>query len=298
MPRLIPVIPGFRLGLTLILLLFWLPAASQRSLSAWQQESPIHRQFGFSRSKKKAATKNRVQQPKKTGTGASKSGQKSTGRVRPNEDFAPLALGYSILSAKDNGESEQILLTKNTEAFRLGDRIRLLIEANDDGYLYVFNTIDGKDPEMIFPSPRLNGGDNLIEAHVPQEIPSRENKNPKLRWFEFQPPAGTEELYIVFSRSKLKTVPSGLELMNLCKRKNCNQIRPDSKAWAFIIGVEKEPKIKETADIETQNLDDDITKSVSRRIRLAPDAAKPTTIYQTRSNESGEIVVTVKITSK
>jgi hypothetical protein len=208
-----------------------------------------------------------------------------------------LALGYSILQAEKAVEGSRILLTESAKLFRIGDRVRLLVETNADGYLYVFNTLDGRDPEMIFPSYRLSNGDNRIEAHVPYEIPSRENRNPKLQWFEFQPPPGAERLYLVFSLDPLANVPIGQALVAHCQRQmDC--LAPPADVWNRIAADERVPKQTESLKGEARLLAGDVDQSVARRIRLSADAPKPTELSQNKSAADRRIVVVVNLESR
>ena len=63
--------------------------------------------------------------------------------------------------------SGRAIRVEPTREFRTGDRIRIALEPNTDGYLYIFNSENGAAPKMIFPDARLDGGENWIEAHVP-----------------------------------------------------------------------------------------------------------------------------------
>ena len=302
--------PGVLSFLTLFLFLCSQPLASQQ----YQKETPLHRQFGFSRTKAGetkagsgksvkggAPTREGKENPPKpvSGKKAEQGAQSTTENPAHNEASAePLILGYSIIQGERAGAGERILLTRAAKVFRIGDRIRLLIETNADGYLYVFNTVDGKDPEMIFPSQRLNDGDNRIVAHVPYEIPSRENPDPKLQWFEFQPPPGAEQLYLVFSREQLERIPSGQALLFQCQRRSNCLVRPEPAVWDQIATAEKLPKLKETLKSEAQPLAENVNKSVARRIRLPREAPKPTVLSQNQSAADSRIVVVVNIESR
>ena len=64
-----------------------------------------------------------------------------------------------------------------------GDRLRLTVEAPVPGFLYVIDRekfVDGSvgDPLLIFPTNRINGGDNKVAPGRLVEIPSRDDKPP------------------------------------------------------------------------------------------------------------------------
>jgi len=92
-----------------------------------------------------------------------------------------IGLGYTMFMREPSGRGIRV---EPTREFHNGDRIRLALEPNVDGYIYIFDSEDGGPPKMIYPDARLDGGDNWIEAHVPVEIPSSEETEERLRWFE------------------------------------------------------------------------------------------------------------------
>jgi hypothetical protein len=77
--------------------------------------------------------------------------------------------------------------------FHAGDRIRLAVEANDGGYLYVVNQGSSGTWKLLFPSPEIKDGDNHIQKRVRYEIPSGYT-------FTFDEQSGEEKLFIVLSR--------------------------------------------------------------------------------------------------
>ena len=102
-----------------------------------------------------------------------------------------------------------------------GDHVRVLIETNADGYLYVFNTTDGGKPMMIYPDPELDEAGNYFQSHVPFEIPSSLAAEERLKWFTFDDNSGAEKLYFVFTREPLATVPIEDDLITYCRENSC-----------------------------------------------------------------------------
>src|SRR5215831_10817852 len=86
-----------------------------------------------------------------------------------NAPVQAIALGYTMFMRDVNGRAVRI---DPTREFHNGDRIRISLEPNIDGYLYVFHIEGDGQPEMIFPDARLEGGENWVEAHVPLDVPS------------------------------------------------------------------------------------------------------------------------------
>ncbi len=108
---------------------------------------------------------------------------------RPSGPRPALGLRYTIL--KKSGD-QPVEVGPGT-VFHAGDRIRLAVEANDDGYLYVVNQGSSGTWKLLFPSAEIKDGDNRIQKRVRYEIPSGYT-------FTFDEQAGEEKLFIVLSR--------------------------------------------------------------------------------------------------
>ncbi|MBZ5591122.1 MAG: DUF4384 domain-containing protein [Acidobacteriia bacterium] len=131
-----------------------------------------------------------------TVAGGASTGQSSNGAVpvvkaayRPQGPHPALGLRYTIL--KKTGDAQAEVNAETT--FHAGDRIRLAVEANDDGYLYVVNRGSSGTWKLLFPSPEIKDGDNRVQKRVRYEIPSGYT-------FTFDEQAGEEKLFIVLSR--------------------------------------------------------------------------------------------------
>ena len=105
------------------------------------------------------------------------------------EESVPLGLRYSILKREESGSVE----VDPDTVFRSGDRIRLRIDVNTSGYLYVINRGSSGNWNPLFPSAAIAGGDNRVRKGTPYEIPPG-------YVFTFDEQPGTEKLFIVFSR--------------------------------------------------------------------------------------------------
>jgi hypothetical protein len=105
------------------------------------------------------------------------------------KSYAPLGLRYSLLKV-DRGSAAEVAID---EVFRAGDRIRLSVEANDSGYLYIVTRGSSGVWKALFPSPEIEGGSNLVERGRRYEIPSGYT-------FTFDEQPGAEKLFIVLSR--------------------------------------------------------------------------------------------------
>lgn len=146
--------------------------------------------------------------------------------------YPSIGLGYTLFMRDPSGRSIRVEPTRD---FHNGDRVRLALEPNVDGYIYIFNSENDGPPQMIFPDARLMGGENWIEAHVPIEIPSSEEPDERLRWFEFYGDPGKERIYVVVTREPLSGVPAAEELVAFCglSKDNC-PFKPSAEAWAQV----------------------------------------------------------------
>src|ERR1041385_3075198 len=124
-----------------------------------------------------------------------------------------IALGYTMFMRDVNGRAVRI---DPTREFHNGDRIRISLEPNIDGYLYVFHTEGDGQPEMIFPDARLEGGKNWIAAHVPIDVPSTVETDERLKWLQFYGNPATEHLFVVVTREPLSEVPIEDALVSFC----------------------------------------------------------------------------------
>lgn len=101
----------------------------------------------------------------------------------------PLGLRYSLLKRTASGVEEVDTATE----FRAGDRIRLSVEVNDPGYLYIVNRGSSGAWTVLFPSAEIAGGDN----HV---LPGRRYEIPSGYTFTFDETPGEEKLFVVVAR--------------------------------------------------------------------------------------------------
>jgi hypothetical protein len=108
---------------------------------------------------------------------------------KPTGPHPALGLRYTILKRTGEGQSE----VNSDTVFHAGDRIRLAVEANDDGYLYVVNRGSSGTWKLLFPSAEIKDGDNRIQRRVRYEVPSGYT-------FTFDEQGGEEKLFVVLTR--------------------------------------------------------------------------------------------------
>lgn len=143
-----------------------------------------------------------------------------------------IGLGVTLFMRDSNGLAVRV---DPEHVFRQGDRVRVLLETNADGYLYIFNTTDDGPATLIYPSAELDDAGNYLQAHVPFEIPSSLSAEERLRWFAFDKVAGTERLFFVFTREPLSGIPIDDDLIALCKdSKDRCPVRPSSEVWEVV----------------------------------------------------------------
>ncbi len=108
---------------------------------------------------------------------------------KPQGPRPALGLRYSILKRTSDGQAE----VSTDAVFHAGDRIRLEVQTNDDGYLYVVNRGSSGTWKVLFPSAEIKGGDNRVQHRLSYEIPSGYT-------FTFDEQPGEEKLFLVLSR--------------------------------------------------------------------------------------------------
>jgi len=102
----------------------------------------------------------------------------------------PLGIRYTILKINPDNSTTEVAADT---VFHSGDRIRFAIEPNASGYLYIINQGSSGTWKPMFPSSEIEDGNNRVEGFHPYTMP------PKSR-LAFDTTAGTENLFIVFSR--------------------------------------------------------------------------------------------------
>ena len=99
-------------------------------------------------------------------------------------------------------DCEQVPVDANS-TFHAGDQIRLSLESNADGYLYILNQGTSGSWNYIFPHLTINSGDNFIRKGVEYTIPPRS-------WLRFDENPGDDVLIILLSKIRLDPFESGI----------------------------------------------------------------------------------------
>jgi hypothetical protein len=134
---------------------------------------------------------------------------KRTTRRRVAVVQAPLLkLQWRVLKVADDGSDQE---TSPVAKFHTGDRLRLAVQTNQDGYLYIIHQSSPTSPgQIIFPDSRLNGGRNdvgkyqelILPSNCPAGLARRDCALPVM------PPAGQEVFTLVFTRDPITDLPN------------------------------------------------------------------------------------------
>jgi hypothetical protein len=200
----------------------------------------------------------------------------------------PIGFGYTVFARDRSGNGVR---ANPRQQFRAGDSVRFLVEPNVDGFLYIFNA-DAAGTRMIFPDPRLFGGSNRFAAHVPTELPSRAEPDPKNHWFVFDDTAGVDRVYFVVSRQPLEGVPIGNALQDYYNQGAGQYWSPPAQVWARIAEAAGQ-KVEESYIADAgKPLTRTETDAVSRGLGM-PQGAPPPTVIRVNAAGPQDIHVTV-----
>jgi hypothetical protein len=109
----------------------------------------------------------------------------------PPATGTPLGLKYTLLKLTGGDLTE----VPTDSVFHAGDRIRFKVETNGPGYLYIIAQGSSGTWQPLFPSPDVDGGSNRVEGFHSYIMPLKTR-------FAFDEQAGTEKLFLIFTREK------------------------------------------------------------------------------------------------
>ena len=133
---------------------------------------------------------------------------------KPVVQVAPLlALRWSVLKgawANAPDPAKKGVAANPETAFKVNDHLQLVMEVNQDGYLYM---IQDSDLTMIFPDARINGGKNFVKKGQKIVIPSNCDKSYQDAngscWFKVE--AKDDDLTLIFSRDRIDDLPNSAD---------------------------------------------------------------------------------------
>jgi hypothetical protein len=208
------------------------------------------------------------------------SGQGADGGTTPDggkiidTSAMPLAVGYTVYSKDSRG----LLPIPASKVFRSKDSIAIALETTADGYLYIFDALNGKDPVLIYPDAGVNGGSNEVRAHVSETFPA-ESKGK----FEFDGTPGVEHVFIIVSRKPLAGVPTGAALRKFCApvpEEGICEWRPTAGQWAPIAAAALDSNVREARSglLAQANVESVMPEMLSRGIRLKKQSPPPAVV--------------------
>ena len=212
------------------------------------------------------------------------------------EPAQAIGLGYTLFMRDPGGRSVRV---EPGHEFHNGDRVRISLEPNVDGYLYVFHTEGDGPAEMIYPDARLDGGENWIEAHAPLEVPSSEETDERLRWFAFYGDAGIERLYVVVTREPLPLVPTGNDLANFCStNKDKCPWHPAAELWARLQDATRAEVKVVTSKTFGQSQTEKEKVATTRGLGLDQSAPQPAVIRMNAATNAAVLVTVLDLVHK
>ena len=115
---------------------------------------------------------------------------------------------------------------------RMGDRVRLTIESPRSGYLYVIDreqyaTGDMGEPYLIFPTNRINNGDNKVTAGKIIDLPAQEDRPNYFTLRQSRKDQSGEMLTVIVAEKPLTDVQIGENALKLSKE----QVAQWEKEW-------------------------------------------------------------------
>lgn len=231
--------------------------------------------------------------PSATPAGSSESSTVATGGaqfIKASGTARSLALGYTIYMKDSTGA---LLVAPASKSYKSGDRIAIVLETNADGYLYVFDAENGKNPLMLYPNVQLNGGANDVRAHVRETYPSDLDLA-----FEFDATPATEHLFIVVSREPLAGVPVGDALAKFCakSREDCYW-RPTTAQWARITAAALNRGVTEarSTQIAQANTEPVMPAMLQRGIKLKREEPAPSVVRVSDSPSAKMLVTKIEL---
>jgi Domain of unknown function (DUF4384) len=206
-----------------------------------------------------------------------------------------LGLGLTLFMRDTNGLAVR---TDPSRVFHQGDRVRVLLETNTDGYLYIFNTTNDGSPTMIYPEADLDEGGNYLQSHVPFEIPSSLAAEERFRWLVFDENAGDERLFFVFTREPLQGLPIDDDLIALCRDSSSScPVRPSKEVWARVEKEMNQPLQTDRSNRYGRAQTASEQQASTRGLGLAKDDPQPSLIMMASSTTS-TLVTTLDLIHK
>lgn len=208
------------------------------------------------------------------------------------EGVRPIALGYTVLLKDGVG---RLSFVDAAHEFKTGDSIAIALETNADGYLYMFNASDGRNPELLFPNAQLDGGANTLQAHARATFPADLSYD-----FRFTDPAAKEHLFVVLSREPLAGVPTGAALVEFCGAnvEDCAW-KPPASLWERIKGGAKVRGVVEAKNMQLAQASQPVMPQMLQRgLKVKKDDPKPAVVRVNDSPDADILVTEIVLVHK
>lgn len=176
-----------------------------------------------------------------------------------------------------------------------GDRVRVGIESPSPGYLYVINREEYADgsrgqPALIFPTTRIRGGDNRVQAGRLIELPSQQDNVP---YFTVRPsrrrPDQVGELLTIVVTARPLALNIGPERQRLPERQVLEWEHRWSGPWELFEQVGGEGSPWTRAEREA---------GLGASRDLVQDEPLPQSIYHVRTKAAAALLVSVSLPFK
>lgn|SRR5215213_1068819 len=129
-------------------------------------------------------------------------------RARPPAELSPLlTVQYRLLIRRPDGSQAESSLAS---VFHAGDRLRLGVTANQDGFLYVIHQKEAQDGQVLFPDSRVNNGENYVSKNQEFILPPLNcpAQSPDECWYPVTDDPEKEYFIFVFSRDQITDLPN------------------------------------------------------------------------------------------
>jgi hypothetical protein len=203
----------------------------------------------------------------------------------PANGETPLGLRINVLRYNSDGTTTDVL---PDTIFHSGDRIRLSVETNARGHLYIANQGTSGTWKAMFPSSEIEGGDNRVESMKPTVVP------PGNHVFTFDSTAGKENLFVVFSRQPVADFEELIYQLGSKKKPAASEPAPREDKQLIMANNIGDPAISKLRSAYARDL---IIETVNPS-NPAPAGAKPeTAVYVVNPSGSPDsrVVADIKL---
>ena len=183
----------------------------------------------------------------------------------------PLGLRYAVVQVVNGAEQE----VSPTATFRSGDQVRVKVEGNRDGYLYVIARGSSGVWKPL--------GDNRLSARRAQRLPS------DTQAFTFDEQAGQEQLFVIYSAEPVKDVEALIPSLSAPEKK---ELRPGAIVMASAAPI-NDAFVSRLRNTYSRDL---IVQTVTPN--QPAEAAVPENAVYVVSKSGGRVVADIKLEHK